>query len=172
MVKLPMTLCDRWPPQMTPFTAFCNAIHSFVTGEPRDLQFCTFSYRSKSHPADEKSSLKGTWSGSREQFLHCGLKTFRHSKSSYSGWYTQLDLRRFVYDTCHTMKVTRSRHGWVHMYITHRPTLPLQLHNFDLFRTCRTSIFCTVAWQLARFQPTRRIAQSVGDSWASCIHIS
>jgi len=27
---------------------------------------------------------------------------------------------------------------------------------------------CTVAWQLARFQLTRRIARSLGDSWASC----
>jgi len=36
------------------------------------------------------------------------------------------------------------------------------------FRTCRTSSFCTVAWQLARFQLTRRIARSLGDSWASC----
>ena len=62
----------------------------------------------------------------------------------------------------------RTRHGWVHMFITHRPTLTLQLHNFDLFRTCRTSSFCTVAWQLARFQLTRRIARSFGDSWACC----
>jgi len=44
----------------------------------------------------------------------------------------------------------------------------LQLHNFDLFRTCRTSSFCTVAWQLARFQLTRRIARSLCNSWASC----
>ena len=36
------------------------------------------------------------------------------------------------------------------------------------FRTCRTSSFCTVAWQLARFQLTRRIARSLGDSWVSC----
>jgi len=35
------------------------------------------------------------------------------------------------------------------------------------FRTCRTSSFCTVAWQLARFQLTWRIAPSLGDSWAS-----
>ena len=57
---------------------------------------------------------------------------------------------------------------WVHMFITHRPTLTLQLHNFDLFRTCRKSSFCTVAWQLARFRLTRQIARSLGDSWASC----
>jgi len=53
------------------------------------------------------------------------------------------------------------------MFITHRPTLTLQLHSFDLFRTWRTSSFCTVAWQLARFQLTLRIARYLGDSWAS-----
>jgi len=55
------------------------------------------------------------------------------------------------------------------MFITHRPTLTVQLHNFDLFRTCRTSSFCTVVWQLVRFQLTRCIARSLGDSWASCL---
>jgi len=98
--------------------------------------------------------------------LHFGLRKFRHSKSSLYWWYTQLDRRRFVYDTYKTMKATQARHGWVHMFITHRstlilqpwrsdgrrtlsPTTTLQLHNFDLFRTCRTSSFSTVAWQLA-----------------------
>ena len=32
------------------------------------------------------------------------------------------------------------------------------------FKTCRTSSFCTVAWQLAKFQLTQRIARSLGDS--------
>ena len=38
------------------------------------------------------------------------------------------------------------------------------------FRTCRrpTSSLCTIAWQPARFQLTRRIARSLGDSWAFC----
>jgi len=54
------------------------------------------------------------------------------------------------------------------MFIKHRPTLTVKLHNFDLFRTCRTSSFCAVAWQLARFQLTRRIVRSLGDSGASC----
>jgi len=27
------------------------------------------------------------------------------------------------------MKATRSRHGWMHMFITHRPTVTLQLHD-------------------------------------------
>jgi len=52
--------------------------------------------------------------------------------------------------------------------ITHCLRLNLQLHTIDLVRTCRISSFCTVAWQLARFQLTRRIARSLGDSWASC----
>ena len=68
------------------------------------------------------------------------------------------------------MEATRSRHGWVHMFITHQPTVTFQLYNFDLFRTC-TSSFCTVAWQLTRFQLTRRIARSLGDGWASCSHV-
>jgi len=61
-------------------------------------------------------------------------------------------------------KRTRSRHDIVHMFITHCPTVTLQLHYFDLFRTCRTSSFDTLSWQLARFQLTRRIARSLGDS--------
>ena len=36
-----------------------TAIHSVVTGEPRDFKFGTLTYHSKSHPADEKYSLKG-----------------------------------------------------------------------------------------------------------------
>jgi len=38
------------------------------------------------------------------------------------------------------MKATRMRHGWVHMFTTHRPNLTIQLHNFDFFRTCRTAL--------------------------------
>jgi len=36
-----------------PISAFCTAIHSFVTGEPRDFTFGTLTYHSKSHPADK-----------------------------------------------------------------------------------------------------------------------
>jgi len=41
------------------------------------------------------------------------------------------------------------RHGWVHMFITQCPHYNLQLHNFDLFRTRRTSSLCTCVgdWQ-------------------------
>jgi len=114
-------------------------------------------------------SLSGRGHGHVSRFLHCGLRKFRHSKSSVYRWYPQHVHGRFVYDTYKTMEATRSPHGWVHMFITHRPTVTLQLHNFDFFRTWRTSSFCTIAWQLERFQLTRRIARSLGGSWASCI---
>jgi len=39
-------------------------------GEPRDFVFYTLTYHSKSHPAEEKSSLKGAWSGSADPFLN------------------------------------------------------------------------------------------------------
>ena len=110
-------------------------------------------------------SLSGRGHGHVSNFYIVDFKKFRHSKLPVCRWYTQLDRRRFVYYSYKTMKATRTLHGWVHMFITHRSTLTLQLHNFDLFRTCRTNSFCTVAWQLARFHLTRRI----GDSWASCI---
>jgi len=70
MVTLPMTLSDPYLPQTTPFFAFCTAIHSFVTGEPKDFKFGTLIYHSKSHPADKKSSLKGAWSGSADPFYN------------------------------------------------------------------------------------------------------
>jgi len=55
-------------PQTTPFSAFCTAFHSFVTGEPRDFVLGTLTYHSKSHPAEKKSFLKGAWSGSNNPF--------------------------------------------------------------------------------------------------------
>ena len=57
--------------------AFCTAIHSFVTGEPREFKFGTLTYHSKSHLADKKSSLKGVWSGLADPFYNIT----RHVKS-------------------------------------------------------------------------------------------
>jgi len=36
-----------------------------------------------------------------------------------------------------------------HVYYT-LPSVTLQLHNFDLLRTCRTSSFCIVVWQFGK----------------------
>ena len=149
-----------------PVLEFYTPCKISTTANARDFKFCTRVGHSKSYTCNQWVFPKWAWSGSREQFLHWGLRKFRHSKSSVYRWYTQLDRGRLVYDTYKTLKATRSRHGWVHMFITHRPTLTLELHDFDLFRICRTCSLCTVARQLARFQLTRRIARSLGDSWA------
>jgi len=51
-----------------PISAFRTAIHSFVTGEPRDFIFGTLAYHSTSHSTEKKSSLKWAWSGSNNPF--------------------------------------------------------------------------------------------------------
>ena len=65
------------------------------------LETSNFVYRSAMRSLSLVMSvfLKWAWSGSREQFLHCGLRKFRHSKASVYMWYPQRDRRRFVYDT-------------------------------------------------------------------------
>jgi len=113
-------------------------------------------------------SLSGRGQSHVSNFYIVDLENFATASRRYTGDIYNSVRSRFVYDTYKKMEATRMRHGWVHMFITHRPTVTLHLHNFDLFLTCRTSSFCTVAWQLARFQLTRRIARSLGDSWASC----
>ena len=115
-------------PLTTPFSAFCTTIHSFVTGEPRDFVF-----------------------GTREQFLHCGLRKFRYSKSS-AVVYWGGGIRRIAWLSAHLL------------FMTHCLRLNLQLHTISLVRTWCISSFCTVAWQLARLLLTRRIARSLGDS--------
>jgi len=113
-------------------------------------------------------SLSGHGQGHVSNFYIVDLENFATASCQYTGDIHNSVRNWFVYDTYKTMEATRSHRGWVHMFITHWPTVTLQLHNFDLFRTCRTSSFCTVAWQLAGFQLTRRIAQSLGNSWTSC----
>jgi len=112
-------------------------------------------------------SLSGRGQGHVSNFYIVDLENFAIATRLYIGDIHNSVLSH-VYDTYKTMEMTRSHHGWVHMFSTHRPTVILQLHHFDLFRTCRTSSFSTVVWQLARLQLTRRIARSLGDSGASC----
>ena len=117
-------------------------------------------------------SLSGRGQGHVSNFYIMDLENFATASRRYTGDIHNSVHSRFMtpyyYYSYKTMEATRSRHGWVHMFITHRPTVTLRRHNLDLSRTCCTSSFCTVAWQLARFQLTRRIARSLGDSWASC----
>jgi len=112
-------------------------------------------------------SLSGRDRGHVSNFYIVDLENFATASRRYTG-----DIHNSS-SVClwhlKTMKATRMRHSWVHLFPTHWPTLTLQLHNFDFFRTCRTSSFCTVAWQLARFQLTQCITRSLGDSRASCL---
>jgi len=99
-----------------------------------------------------------------EQFLHCGLNFAIASRRFIGDIHNSSVVGLFMTPTGQWKRLDRV----MVEFITHRPTVTVQLHNFDLFRTCRTSSFCTVAWQLARYQLTLRIARSLGDSWASC----
>ena len=89
-------------------------------------------------------------------FLYVVYPCFRLPASNYSFYRTMLCIRG-------------TSHGPVSVCLSHVGVLLKRLNESSWFRTRRTSSFCTVAWQLARFQLTRRIARSRGDSWASCI---
>jgi len=112
-------------------------------------------------------SLIGSGQGHVSNFCIVDLENFATASRRYTGDIHNLT-RRFVYDTWDN----GSRLGCVMvectLSITHCLWLNLQLHTIDLVRSCRISSFCTVAWQLARFQLTQRITQSLGDSGASC----
>ena len=106
----------------------------------------------------------------RPTFYHCATPP---TSSSVDRCYTQLDHRLFVYDTYKTVKATRTSNGWVHMFTTHRPTLTLQLHNFDLFRTCRTALLCG-NWQYFNWHDASRgpsaIAELLVPFWYQLTH--
>ena len=59
------------------------------------------------------------------------------------------------------MKATRTRHGCVHMFTTHRPTLTLQLH-IMLFRTCRTALL-RGNWQNFTWHDTSRGPSAIAE---------
>jgi len=100
--RLVSSNCRYWP-----VLEFYTPCKISATANARQFKFCTRVGHAKSSSCDEWVFPKWAWSGSREQFLHCGLRKFRHSKSSVYRWYTQLDRRHFVYDTYKTMKATR-----------------------------------------------------------------
>ena len=68
------------------------------------------------------------------------------------------------------MKATHTRHGWVHMFTTHRPTLTLQLHNFDLFRTCRTALLCG-NWQDFNWHQASRGPSAIAELLIKSVNI-
>jgi len=76
-----------WPsvPPNHPIFWILHAIHSFVTGEPRDFKFGTLTYHSKSHPADEKSSPKRRGQGHVSNFYIVDLENFATASRLYTG---------------------------------------------------------------------------------------
>ena len=108
--------------------------------------------------------LSGRGQGHVSNFYIVDLENFARASHRYTG-----DIHKSsVVDLFMTHLRQRKRLGRVMvectLSITHCLRLNLQLHTIDLVRTCRISSFCTVAWRLARFQLTRRIARSLGDS--------
>jgi len=81
--------------------------------------------------AMSECSLSGRGQSHASNFYIVDLQNFATASRRYTGDIHNSVRRRFVYDTYKTMEATRSRHDWVHMFITQT----LQLHNFDLFRT-------------------------------------
>ena len=116
-------------------------------------------------------SLSGRGQGHVNNFYIVDLENFATASRRYTG-----DIHNSTVVGLFTTHLRQwKRHDRVMvectLSITHCLRLNLQLHTIDLVRTCRIGVssFCTVAWQLARFQLTRRIARSLSDSWASCI---
>ena len=133
----------------------------------------------KGNPVISKNKRTSLWNF----VLKSGLRKFRHGISIVETCY-QLSSRMVDADSVIIWAVvgqlddntSELRHSITIVYRTDRQALSTarfcrtgQLATVDTwFRTCRTSSFCAVAWQLARFQLTRRIARSIGDSWAFC----
>jgi len=106
--------------------------------------------------------------------LNSGLRKFRHGISIVETCY-QLSTRKVdAHSVINWAVVGQLTPTLDHYSLSHRSSSAVYStilpHGTVLatantwFRTCRTSSFCTVAWQLARFQLTRRIARSLGDS--------
>jgi len=67
---------------MTLFYTVCIAVHVAVTGECRVFKFDVQVDNSKSHPTDNKPSLKGAWSHYMTHFCKWNSGLWMHSTSS------------------------------------------------------------------------------------------
>jgi len=149
-------------PQTTPFSAFCTAIHSVVTGEPRDFKFGTLAYHSKCHPAYEKYSLKARnviyphrLTLQTSDFVHGSAMrslSLVMSECFLSGRGQGHMSNFYIVDLENFATASRRYTGDIHnstvvgLFMTNCLQLNLQLHTIGLVRTCRISSFCTVAW--------------------------
>jgi len=86
-------------------------------------------------------SLSGRGQGHVSNFYIVGLENFAIASRWYTGdIYNSTVVGLFMTRIRQWKRLTRVTVECVHMFTTHRPTLTLQFHNFDLFRTCRTAL--------------------------------
>ena len=132
----------RWP-----VLEFYTPRNISTTANARDFKFCTRVGHVKSLSCDEWVFPKWAWSRSCEQFSLVDLENLATTSHPYTGDIYNSSVIGLFMTPVERWK-TRSHHGWVHIFITHCPTITLQLHNFYLLSTC-TSSFCTVVLQFA-----------------------
>jgi len=97
-----------------------------------------------------ESSLSGRGQGHASNFCVVDLENFATASRRYTGDIHNSSVVSLFMTSIGQWK--RLIASWFSAYDYYTsPYCNLQLHNFDLFRICRTSSFCTVVWQLARF---------------------
>jgi len=97
-------------------------------------------------------SLSGRGQGHVSNFYIVDLENFATTSRRYTGDIHNSTVVGLFMTPIRQWKGTRSRHGWVHMFITHCLQLNLQLHNVDMVRACRTSSFYILAWLRGNWQ--------------------
>jgi len=75
-------------------------------------------------------SLSGRGQGHVSNFYIVDLENFATASRQYTGNIHNTSVVGLFMTPLRQWK----RHGWVHMFITYRPTVILQLHNFDFFQ--------------------------------------
>jgi len=104
-------------------------------------------------------SLSGRGQGHMSNFYIVDLENFATASRLYTGnIHNSTVIGLFMTPVRQWKRLTRICHGWVHMFITHQPTLTLQLHNFDLFRTCRVG-----NWQDFNWHDTSRGPSAIAE---------
>jgi len=98
-----------------------------------------------------KCSLSGRGQGHVSNFYIVDLENFTTASRRYTGDIHNTSVVGLFMTSIRQRKLLDR--VMVECTCAHRPSVTLQLHNFDLFRTRRTSGFCTVAWGYIHIGP-------------------
>ena len=85
MVALPMTLSAPQPPQTTPFSAFCTAIHCFITGNLETSNLVHWFTIASPTLSIKNLPWKGRGQGHVNNFYIVDLKNFATASRRYTG---------------------------------------------------------------------------------------